>query len=232
MSSSLWPMDCSMPGSSVHYSQVCSDWCPLSRWCYLIISSSAISFFCHQSFLASGSFSNEVALPIRWPKYWSFSFCPSNEYWGLISFRIDWFDPHSPRDSQESSPAPQFKSISSSAFSLPYGPLLTSVHDYWKNHSVQFCGSLVSNSLQPHGLQYFTPPCPSPTPGVYSNSCLLIRWCHPTISSSVIPFSSHLQSFPTSGFFQWVSSLHQVARVLEFQFQHLSFHWIFKTDFL
>ena len=53
-----------------------------------------------------------------------------------------------------------------------------------------------------HGLQHARPPCPSPTPGVYSNSCPLSRWCHPTISSSVIPFSFHLQSFPTSGSFQ------------------------------
>ena len=56
--------------------------------------------------------------------------------------------------------------------------------------------------LWPHGLQDAGPPCPSPTPGVYSNSCPLSLWCHPTISSSVIPFSSHLQSFPASGSFQ------------------------------
>ena len=77
-------------------------------------------------------FSSELVLQIRWPKYWSFSFSisPSNEYSGLISFRIDWFDPCSPRDSQESSPTPQFKSISSSVLSLLYGPILTSIHDY------------------------------------------------------------------------------------------------------
>ena len=68
--------------------------------------------------------------------------------------------------------------------------------------SVQFSCSVVSDSLRPHGLQHAKPPCPSPTPGVYSNSCPLSRWCHPTISSSVIPFSSHLQSFPASGSFQ------------------------------
>ena len=64
--------------------------------------------------------------------------------------------------------------------------------------SVQFIGSVMSNSLQPHGLQ---PPCPSPTTGVYSNSCPLSQWCHPIISSSVVPFSSRLQSFPASGSF-------------------------------
>ena len=68
--------------------------------------------------------------------------------------------------------------------------------------SVQFSCSVVSNSLQPHGLQHTMLPSPSPTPGVYSNSCPLSQWCHPTISFSVIPFSSCLQSFPTSGSFQ------------------------------
>ena len=59
----------------------------------------------------------------------------------------------------------------------------------------------MTNPLWPHGLQHPMPPCPSPTPGVYSNSCPSCRWCHPTISSSVIPFSSQLQSFPASGSF-------------------------------
>ena len=81
--------------------------------------------------------------------------------------------------------------------------------------SVQFSRSVVSNSLRPHGLQHSRPPCPSPTPGVYSNSCPLSWWCHPTISSSVVPFSSHLQSFPAPGSFQMISSLHQAAKVLE-----------------
>ena len=63
---------------------------------------------------------------------------------------------------------------------------------------LQFSHSVMSNSLQPHGLQNSRPPCPSPTPGVCSNSCPLSRWCHPTISSFFIPFSSCLQSFPAS----------------------------------
>ena len=67
---------------------------------------------------------------------------------------------------------------------------------------VQFSCSVMFNSLWPHGLQYASPPCPSPTPGVFSNSCALSWWYHPTISSSVISFSSHLQSFPASGSFQ------------------------------
>ena len=65
----------------------------------------------------------------------------------------------------------------------------------------QFCRSVVSNSLRPHGLQHPRPPCPSPTPRVYSDSCPLSQWCHPTVSSSVFS-SSHLQSFPGSGSFQ------------------------------
>ena len=68
--------------------------------------------------------------------------------------------------------------------------------------SVQFSHSVVSDSLQPHEPQHTRPPCPSPTPGVYTNSCPLSQWCHLTISSSVIAFSSHLQSFPASESFQ------------------------------
>ena len=67
--------------------------------------------------------------------------------------------------------------------------------------SVQFSCSVVSYSLRPHGLQNASPPCASPTPGVYSNSCPLSQWYHPTISSSVVPFTSCLQSFPASGSF-------------------------------
>ena len=66
----------------------------------------------------------------------------------------------------------------------------------------QFSRSVVSDSLWPHGLQHTRFPCPSPTSGAYSNSCPLSWWCHPTISSSVLPFSSCLQSFPASGSFQ------------------------------
>ena len=68
--------------------------------------------------------------------------------------------------------------------------------------SVQFSCSVVSNSLRPHAPQHARPPCPSPTPGVHPNSRPLSRLFHPTISSSVVPFSSHLQSFPASGSFQ------------------------------
>ena len=72
----------------------------------------------------------------------------------------------------------------------------------YSSSSVQFSHSVVSNSLWPHEPQHARAPCPSPTPGVYPNSCPLSQWCHPTISSSVMPFSSCLQSFPTSRSFQ------------------------------
>ena len=68
--------------------------------------------------------------------------------------------------------------------------------------SAQFSHSVVSESLQPHGLQHTRPPCLSPTPGVYSNSCPLSQWCHPTISSSLVPFSSQLHCLPATGSFQ------------------------------
>ena len=68
--------------------------------------------------------------------------------------------------------------------------------------SVQFSCSVMSDSFRPHGLQHTRPPCPSLTPGVYPNPCPSSQWCHPTISSSVVPFSSCLQSFPASGSFQ------------------------------
>ena len=92
-------------------------------------------------------FSNESAVRIRWPKYWSliFSISPSNEYSMLIFFRIDWLvgSPCRPRNSQESSLAPQLESISSSALSLLYGPVLTSIHDCWENHNFE-CGLLLT----------------------------------------------------------------------------------------
>ena len=86
-------------------------------------------------------FSNELALTIRWPKYLSFSFTISlsNEHSGFISFRIDQFDLFAVQETlKESSPTPQFESINSLVLSLLYGPTLTSVHEYWKNHSFDY----------------------------------------------------------------------------------------------
>ena len=83
-------------------------------------------------------FSSESTLRVRWPKYWSFSFSisPSNEHPGLISFWMDWLDFLAFQGTQESSPTPQFKSINSSALSFLHSPTLTSIHNQWKNHSL------------------------------------------------------------------------------------------------
>ena len=98
--------------------------------------------------------------------------------------------------------------------------------------SVQFSRSVVSDSLRPHESQHTRPPCPSPTPGVHSDSRPSSRWCHPTISSSVVPFSSCLQSFPASGSFQMSQLFTSGGQVLEFQLQHQSFQWTPRPDLL
>ena len=115
---------------------------------------------------------------------------------------------------------------------LPY--ILTAFYALYHSwlSSVQFSCSVVSNSLWPHEPQHTRPPCPSPTPGVYPNPSPLSRWCHSTTSSSVVPFSSCLQSFQYQGLFKWVSSSHQVAKILKFQLQHQSFQWTSRTDLL
>ena len=90
----------------------------------------------------------------------------------------------------------------------------------------------MSDSLRPHESQHARPPCPSPTPGVHPDSHTSSQWCHPAISSSVVPFSSCPQSLPASESFQWVNSSHEVAKVLESQLQHQSFQWTPRTDLL
>ena len=85
-------------------------------------------------------FSSKSTLHTRWPKYWHFGISPSNEYSGLISFRIDWLYCCCPMDPQESSPELQFESINCLTPSLLYGPTLTFIHAYWKNHSFDLCG--------------------------------------------------------------------------------------------
>ena len=119
------PIDYSTPGLPVHHQLLeLTNSCPSSRWRHPTISSFVVPFSsCPQSFPALGSFLwltlfIRSTLCIRWPKYWSFSFSisPSNEYSGLISFRIDWFDllavlSRGLSDSQESSPTPQFKKL-------------------------------------------------------------------------------------------------------------------------
>ena len=118
--------------------KACSNSCSSSQWCHPTIyplSSPSPPAFNLSSIRA---FSNESVLRIRWPQYWSlcFTISPSNEYSGLISLRMGWFGLICcPRDSQESPPTPQCKSINSLALSFLYSPNLTAIHDYWKNHS-------------------------------------------------------------------------------------------------
>ena len=82
--------------------------------------------------------SSESAFCIRWPKYWSFSINPSNEFSGLISFRIDWLYLLAVQGALKNPPAPQFESINTSGLSLLYGLTLTTIHDYWKKHSFDY----------------------------------------------------------------------------------------------
>ena len=121
---------------------VCSNSCPLSWWCHLTISSSVVPFSsCLQSFPASGSFPRSQLFTSGGPSYWSFSFsiCPSNACSGWISFRIDWFDLLAVQGTLKNLlKHHNSKSINSSVLGLLYGPTLTSVHDYWKNHSFDY----------------------------------------------------------------------------------------------
>ena len=90
----------------------------------------------------------------------------------------------------------------------------------------------MSGSLWPHGLQHARLPCQSPTPRVHLTPCPSSWCCHSTISSSVVPFSSTFNLSQHQRLLQWVGSLHQVTKVLEFHLQHQSFQWIFRADFL
>ena len=121
--------------------RVSSNSCPLSQQWHLAILSSHPLLLPPSIFSSIRVFPNELAFRIRLPKYWSFSFStsPSNEYSGLISFRIDWLDLLAVQRTLKSpSVAPQLKIINSSVLSLLYGPTLTCVHDYWRNHSFDY----------------------------------------------------------------------------------------------
>ena len=98
--------------------------------------------------------------------------------------------------------------------------------------SVQFTCSFVSDSWWPHRLQHARLPCPSPTPGAFSNSRLSSQWCHPTTASSVVPFSNCLQSFPASGSFQVSLFFTSGGQSIGVSLQHQSFQWILRTDYL
>ena len=122
-------------------------------------------------------FSNQSVLRNRWPKYWSFNFSIhlSNEYSGLISFRMDWLDLLAVQGTHKSI----LQHHRSKASILRCSAFFT-------HHSVQFTRSVVSDSLRPHESQHVRPPCPSPTPGIHPNSRPSSQWCHPAISSSVV----------------------------------------------
>ena len=125
-------------------------------------------------------FSNESVRHIRWPKYWSFNFSISSSNEFLDWFPLGWTG---------------WISLQSKGLSRVFSNITVQSRDFIV--PVKFSRSVVSDSLRCHGLHHGRLPCPSPTSGVYSNSCPLSRWGYPTISSSVIPFSSCLQSFPS-----------------------------------
>ena len=136
------PMDCSTPGFPVHH-QLQSL---LKLMSIESVMPSNHLILCRplllppSIFTSIRVFSSESVLCIRWPEYWSFSFSisPFNEYSGLISFRIDWLDLLAVQGTLKESSTPEFKSISSLALSFLYSPTLTSIHDYWKNHSFDY----------------------------------------------------------------------------------------------
>ena len=99
-------------------------------------------------------------------------------------------------------------------------------------YTYQFSCSFVFDSLRPHEMQHARPPYPSPTPGVHPNSCPLSQWCHPTISSSVIPFSSCPQSFPASGSFQMSQLFAAGGQGIGVSASTSVLQWIFRTDLL
>ena len=146
-------------------------------------------------------FSNESVLCITLPKFWSFSFniSPSNGYSGLISFRIDWLYLLAVQGILKSLLQHQGSKVSILRHWAFFIVQLS--HPYRTTGSPQLSRSVVSYSLQPNKLQHARPPCPSTTPRVHPNSCPSSRWCHPAISSSVVPFSSCPQSLPASGSF-------------------------------
>ena len=189
-------MDCSMPGLPVYnqlpeFTQTHVHWIgdAIQPSHLLNPSLPAINLSQHQGL------SNESALHIRWPKYWSFSvnISSSNEYSGLISFRMDWLD-----------------------LLAVQGTLTSLLHYHSSKASVLWCSTFfvvqLSQCAQTH-----------------------VHWVSDVILSSHSLSSPSPPTFNLSqhqDLFKWVSSLHQVAKVLEFQLQHQSFQWIFRTDFL
>ena len=136
------PMNCSTPGLPVHH----NSWSLLKLMSIKLVMPSSHLILYHPLLLLPPIppgirvFSNESALCMKWPKYWSFRFIisPSNEHPGLISFRMDWLDLLAVQGTLESSLTPQFKSINSSALSFLHSPTLISIYDHWKNHRLDW----------------------------------------------------------------------------------------------
>ena len=134
------PMECSTPGFPVHH----HSWSILKHMPIELVMPSNHLILCRPLFFLPSIFpsirvfSNKSSLRIRWPKYWTFSFSisPSNEYSGLISFRVDCMDPLAVQRTLKSFLNTKFESTNSSVLSFIYSPTLTSMHDYWKNHSL------------------------------------------------------------------------------------------------
>ena len=212
MSNSFWPYELQLPGFPVlhcllKFAQTHVHWVSDG---YLTISSAAMPFSsCPQSFQVSGSFPTSQFFASGGESIGasgSASVLPMNIQGWFPLILTGWV-------------SLQSRGLSSVFSSTTTWKLVNAGHIHLTNiclqmrASPQFSRSVVTDSLQPHGLQNTRLPCPSPTPGAHSNSRPSHRWCHPTISSSVVPFSSRLLSFPASGLFKWVSSLHQVAKV-------------------
>ena len=210
------------PGFPVlhHLLQLAQTFCPSSRWCHPTISSSVIPFSsCLQFFPASGSFvmsrlfisggQGVRALPSVLPMNIQNRFHLGLT--GLISLQSKRLSRVFSNTTLQNH---QFFSTQPSLWSNSH------IHTWLLEKpfsSVQFSHSVVSDSLRPHESQHTRPPCPSPTPRVHSDSRPSSQWCHPAISSSVIPFSPAPNPSQHQSLFQWVNSWHEVAKVLEFQ---------------
>ena len=150
-----WTSACEDPRSST-ISQSLLKFLSIESVCNLTFSSSSTSSFCLQSFPASGFLPMRWLLSIRWPKYWSFSISSPNKYSRLISFRLDWFDLLAVQGTLKSLlPYHNLKASVFLALSLLYGPTLTSIHDYWKNHSfdcMELCQQSDVSAFEYRGL--------------------------------------------------------------------------------
>ena len=242
MSYSLWPgglQNTRLPYPWPTPGGACSNWSPSSYWCHPTISSCFSPFSCLQSFPDLGSFPMSQFFTSGGQ---SIGVSASSS---VLKMNIrDWF----------SLGLTGWITLKSKGITRVFSNTVVQNHQFfrtqlslWSNShihtwllekpwlwlgSLQVTNSFMSDSLWPHEPQHIRPPYLSATPGVHPNPCPLSLWCHPNISSSVGPFSSCLQSSHHQGLFQWVSSSHQVAKVLEFQLQLQSFQWRPRTNLL